>query len=612
MGSQRPHRSGKRNARQQPRRPRPARSASRGANRGNSARSHEPDLLAEIRRSLATGKPLDLLADVSSLVAALDPRRNNPFAPPGDNDGTSVTLGELVQTFAEVDTPETSALLSCLGQMAADDLVRARARRAIGQRGHALPDWLRRLGETTVYRAVEMVDVLGDGDELILGVRLPAGHEITLLVYIDHNMGTLVKDAFPAPETIAGVLAAVRSRSDSDLRLRKVSLADARARITEAIDVGAITLPPLESETWPACRPLVEWALRLMPDGGTGHQRPDWSEAETRALADDFFASPFGAPLDDFDHRQLLESILWFGTDHGPGDPMRWSPVAVEMLLIDWIPRTLPPDVKYLAKAPELVRAFARYCHDARGIRPGLTAETLASVDRFEPEYQRLIRSPRLQGPDALLDAIGALDAEDASAFVPRGGDDHYAEFAYGEEYMLGRLAETVGGEAALDALDDEPLPDEAFSWTGVPDDIRPAVAEVLRSTDEFCERVLDREYRTAARRLLARIATGDAAVFRRKASPVVSAAAICWIIGKANELFGLYGHGMLVKDMMARFGLRSSAASQRAATFLKAAGINPDQLGAMRLGSADLLVSARRRNIMAARDRCRAELAGQ
>jgi hypothetical protein len=123
---------------------------------------------------------------------------------------------------------------------------------------------------------------------------------------------------------------------------------------------------------------------------------------------------------------------------------------------------------------------------------------------------------------------------------------------------------------------------------------------------------VLDREYRTAARRLLARIATGDAAVFRRKASPVVSAAAICWIIGKANELFGLYGHGMLVKDMMARFGLRSSAASQRAATFLKAAGINPDQLGAMRLGSADLLVSARRRNIMAARDRCRAELAGQ
>ncbi len=560
---------------------------------------------------MSTGEPLDLLADVSGLIAALDPRRNNPFDTSGNDGTSSVTLEELAQTFADVDTPETSALLACLGHMAGDDLVRARARRALARRAHSLPDWLTGLGQTRVYKAIEMVEVLGDGDDLLIGVRLPAGQEIALVVYIDHNIGTVVKDGFAVPGPLAELVRVMRRRSDSrDVTFRDISLADARARAEEAVQVGARMFPPAESETWPACRPLVEWVLRLMPKGGTGYQHPEWTEEQTEELAESFFASPFGRPLDDMDHRDLLDAILWFGTDYGPGDPMRWSAVAVEMILIDWIPRKLEPNVKLLTKAPDLLRAFARYCHDARGIRPGLTAETLQSVDRFEPEYQRLIRSPRLQGPTALLAAVGALG--DADDFVPPGGPDFAAEFAYGEEYMLGRLAETVGGEAALDALDDAPLPDEEFSWTGVADDIGPVVSAVLAACDACCDEVLDAEYRTACRRMLARIAAGDATVFRRKASPVISAAAVCWLIGKANDLFSPYGSQgtMMVKDLMAHFGITQGSSSQRATAFLKAAGMNHEHYGNIRLGTPNLLVSTRRRHIIETRDRLRSQLA--
>ena len=566
----------------------------------------QPDLLADITAMLATGEPLDLLLHVSSMMAALDPRRRDPFLA-GASDAGHVTLEELTATFTDVDEPETSALLACIGQLAADDLVRARARRALTTRGHTLPGWLASLRGTTVRRAFEMTEPLGDGDDILVGIRLASGREFSLLIYVDHNMGTVVKDGFAVPLTVADLVAELREKSaDPDIRFAELDLAEARARLDAAVGAGARTFPPFETETWPACRPLAEWAARLMPAGGTGYQRPEWSDPDTQALADAFFASGFGAGLTDGDYRGLLDDLIWFGADYGPGDPLRWSPVAVEILLMDWIPRKLAADIAYLARAPRLLRAFVRYCHRERGIRAGLTAETLAAVDRYEPEYQRIIRAPRLQGPAAVIAAVGGpLDPETAQDMMmwPSGEDDE--SFA---GYMLGRLASMVGGEAALGSLSADPLPDEPLEWERIAGDIQPVVTEILRACDACCDQLLDTEYRTACRRLLTAVAAGDPSLFRRRSSTTVAGAAVTWLVGRANHLFDLYG-GMLVKDLMAHFGL-SQGASQRARTFLKAAGIADDDYAEIMLGTPDMLVSARRRQIIADRDRYRSQLA--
>ena len=69
-------------------------------------------------------------------------------------------------------------------------------------------------------------------------------------------------------------------------------------------------------------------------------------------------------------------------------------------------PRKVVAEPAYLAKLPERGRAATSgHCHDQQGIRAALTAETLAAVDHYEPEYQRVIRSDRPQGPAALLAA---------------------------------------------------------------------------------------------------------------------------------------------------------------------------------------------------------------
>ncbi|HEY6296730.1 MAG TPA: hypothetical protein VIX15_13785 [Streptosporangiaceae bacterium] len=564
-------------------------------------------MLADARKRLAGGDPLDFLTYVSTLLAALDPRAQNPFErAPADGPGHA-TLRGVVESFAGVVMPETTALLAALAELGPDELTRVQARRALASRSHLLPDWLARLGEASVYRAAESTHVLGDGDNVLLGVRLP-GHEVTAVIYVDHNLGTIVKDGFYVPNPIGFVIERMREAADDpDVTVGDISLADARARVAEAVEKGAITFPPFETDTWPASRPLTEWLLRLLPEDGTGYVRPTWTKAATKKLANRFFGSELGRPLDNADHRDLLNEFLWFGTDYGPGDPLRWSPVAVEILLADWIPRKIVASPEYLSKAPALLRAFIRFCHAERKIRPALTDDTLAAVDEYEPEYQRVIRSPRPQGPMALLAAMGVLDEEE---WQEEPWDEDPLQV---DRYVLDALAEEVGGPDALDSLDDAPLPDEAFGWDQVPAEVRDRVGQVLAACDRCCDELLGAEHRTAGRRLLARAAPGLSGMLQGTAKSESIAAAVCWVIGRANQRIGPGPGELRVKDLMRHFGLGQTSVSDRGLQVMLAAGVDPaNAYPTMRLGSPDLLVSARRRRIIESRDRHRAAMRGE
>ncbi len=390
----------------------------------------EPDLIRDVRRALAEDDALGLLSLVSSILTMVDPRRIDPFDGERLLDGESperLTAEALVTSFGSLDRRETSALLAVIAEMTPDDLLRARARRALESRRHALPVWLSGLHDARPYRTMEMVHVLGDGDNILIALRLVGGVELTFVVYIDHNVGTLVKDAFVVPETVDKLIRFMKDRGDDlDTQWLDLDPAEARARITQAVATAAMTYPPFESDSWPLCRPMVEWVIRKLPEGGTGYRFREWSVDDLQAVADRFFASPFGADLDDDNARELLDYLLWFGVEDGPSDPLRWSPVAVELVLVYWTPNVAGPG-EDLARLPDLLRAFIRFCHDERGIRRSLTEETLEAVDRWEPDYHRIIAELRSE--------FGGLDPAEWPRVIRSG------------------LARQVGGEEALDAL---------------------------------------------------------------------------------------------------------------------------------------------------------------
>lgn len=565
-------------------------------------RGGEPPLLDDVGRFLRGSHPLEMLQFASSLLAAVDPRRQDPLERAGGQT-PELTLAELVGSFMDVRVPETTALLATIVELVDDELVERRIRHELAARKDRLPSWLQQLAPLTVDRALEMAHVLGDGDNVLLAARTANGDPLTVVLYIDHNLGTVAKDGFVIPEQVDGAVASFRSAAgdDPDVTFGEIGLADARSRITEAIELGAVTFPPFETETWPAARPLVEWVVRHLPEGGRGYERPEWTEADRESLTDRFFASEYGSDRDEED-RELFDSFLWFGCDYGPGDPLRWSPVAVEILLTDWLPRKVVADAAFLERAPDLLRRFIRFSHAERGIRPTLTAETLDAVDRWEPDYRRAVRSPRPQGPAALLAAMGAIGEEGADAPVWALGD-----VPTYEEQMLELLREAVGGDAVLQQLDATPLPEEPLDLSGVPGDVHARVTDVDALLDGCCRQLLDSEHRTACRRLLHDVAAAEPDIFRRRGRTDTVAAAIAWIVVKANHGFSQREGGLTAKALGEWFGIRGSP-GQRAPTLLQALGIPPQRHADLLLGTPRYLVASRRRWIVETRNRWHAE----
>ena len=544
-------------------------------------------MFQSLRSALRSGEPLDLLAVASGFLEATDPRSRDPFA----RDEQRASLADLVESFVGTSYAETTAALTALRALTTDEVLTARIDSELATRQHPMPDWLTGLEQARIEADVWfLTHVLGDGDDFLLGVTLPSGLALSALVYVDHNLGTVVKDAFVVPESLEDL--AIRLGTlleDPDQSLTRTDPASARAVVEAAIHAGSRRYPPLTSDSWPMCRPLVEWMLRMLPSGGVAPDRREWSEQERTAIADAFFASPHGAPLDREDERDLMVNLLWFGTSYATGDPFRWSPVTVEMLLADWFPRKVIAERSYLAKLPDLLRAYIRYCHDHEGIRGALTELTLAAVDQYEPEYLQLIDSDRQKSLAGL-----------AEAFLQSARVSHLSD----EEIHLEYIADEVGGVDALMKLDTAPLSDEEFDWSGIPEEVRPTVQTILDECDACAAAILDTEHRTAMRRFLARAAANHPGLFRRKSSPVRGAAAIAWVICTGNRTIGSHRSPMTAKDLLAHFGITGSVAD-RAQTLVRAAGIDQQvTYGGLRLGDPGLLVSNCRRDLVEVRDR--------
>ncbi len=231
---------------------------------------------------------------MSGFLEVTDPRSRDPFA----RVELRPSLGSLVDSFAGTPFAETTAALMAIRTLVPDELMKQRISRELENRRHPMPDWLTGLDRSQAEPVVWfLTHVLGDGDDYLIGVTLTTGHSLSALVYVDHNLGSVVKDAFIVPETLEDLALKVGTTiDDPDQNLTRTDPATARAVIETAIEDGARLYPPLTSDSWPMCWPMVEWMLRQLPACGMAPDRKEWSEKETSTIASDFFGSRFGAP----------------------------------------------------------------------------------------------------------------------------------------------------------------------------------------------------------------------------------------------------------------------------------------------------------------------------
>ncbi len=169
---------------------------------------------------------------------------------------------------------------------------------------------------------------------------------------------------------------------------------------------------------------------------------------------------------------------------------------------------------------------------------------------------------------------------------------------------LFGHLIRAVGSADALWTLDVLPLPDEPFDWSAVEPCDAEFVAEVLARCDRCCDELFDVEYRTAVRRLLARVARHDPRPFRRRPHVARCAASLVWLIGAANGDFGRDGR-YPSSWLWSWFGVGDCTG--RASTIHQAAGLGADDdhrwFEPSDLGDPGLLHSSTRAGIADQRD---------
>lgn len=272
-------------------------------------------------------------------------------------------VDDLVEVLADRADALAGALLAGLSAIAPE---RSAARAADALKGGSpAPAWAGQVGQVRLSGAWAMSDVYGDQTEYILIFEYldteAGGPPHAVCVLADHGIG-IVKDCWLSLEP-DGIIDDCRrsAATEDDLILGEVDAALARTVIRDLF-VATDELSELPDSTQLAEeRGAVLARVAALPSGGKAPDRP--GPNERAVLVDDFLAAPEGQ-LDGPDAEVIAvcaQLLVDYASDRGAGDPLRWSPRAVEIFLVDWAPRSAVIDDECVRWLPVVLDSFIGY-----------------------------------------------------------------------------------------------------------------------------------------------------------------------------------------------------------------------------------------------------------
>jgi hypothetical protein len=247
-------------------------------------------------------------------------------------------------------------------------------------------------------------DVFDDGMSVLIEFAQPNAAPHTLGLYIDHNMGGVVKDAF-----VAGPLGEVCERFPD---LRELDLAEARARVERALDVLDHTLDPSVDKDVDRLRGFMYARAKLLPGGAALPDEFEELAAEEReSLLGDFLSSPEGEQWrNDADAEDVAAIAIEFGADYNYGGPLRWSPSVVEIFTTGWLARKVPREVEFFEHVPQVLRDWVVYAGRRRGVPAAAVDQAVGAANFFRQAMHDAVSDPERRGP-AKAFAIAAQEA---------------------------------------------------------------------------------------------------------------------------------------------------------------------------------------------------------
>lgn len=378
-------------------------------------------------------QPEDALDAEQWASTMLGMMRDAPL-PPGE-DAESMFLPGFLASLEELGTRKALATLRAVAAVSAPDYAVAAHAAAdrLAATGLREPAWVADLGGAQPAAAALMhEEAFDDGVSVMVEFTAPNFETHTIGIYIDHNMGGLVKDVF-----LAGPLSEVRSQmgrkapNQVGLAIRDLDLAEARARAEAAFVMLDHTWDPQVNEDVRPMRALIEARLRLLPEG---FELPDdYVEAtpeEREALLEGFLSSPEGRRWrGDEDAEDVAQLAIDFGAGYNHGGPLRWSPVVVEIFMTSWLVRKVTREPGFFERVPDVLSAWVKYAGRRQGVPAAALREAVAAVKEYREEMLDAVNDPEAWGPAKMFAsaALGAgvdlTDPDEVERFIERYND---------------------------------------------------------------------------------------------------------------------------------------------------------------------------------------------
>lgn len=349
-----------------------------------------------------------------------------------DGDAEEVFLPAFIRALERKGSPKALATLRALSAVGSES--HAHKARAAGDRlacrGVSEPPWACQLGHAEPVAAELMYEeAFDDGVSVFIEFAQPDSKRHTLGIYIDYNLGGLVKDAF-----LAGPLDEVRSKLNSrahngvGLALRKLDPAEARPRIEAALDILDHTYDAPVDDGVRALRGLIDGRVRRLPDGfELPEDYEEMSVHERERLLAEFLASPEGERWrGDEDAEDVVETAIWFGADYNHGGPLRWSVVVIEIFMTSWLPHKVTREPVFFERVAKVLPDWVRYAGRVRCVPNEPLNEAVQAVERFRDEMLEAVNDPDAWGPAktfavaAQAAGVDLTDPDALNAFVEK------------------------------------------------------------------------------------------------------------------------------------------------------------------------------------------------
>ena len=261
-----------------------------------------------------------------------------------------------------------------------------------------VPEWVTRIAGFRLTSAIVSEDITGDGLSVVLDYD-DEQHPHTLVVFVDNNLGGIIKDVFVGPP-VDRVL-------DAYQRGGRVTVRTVRPPIAAGIILQALGEtrdyddPPV-SEDFEFFTGLLVNRLTQMPDRPVRPpMRPLLSPRQREHLVEDFLESQQAVGLPD-DAADIVRLWIDHAVDHTVGGPLRVSGVLVELFLAHWLPRKVLADSTYFDAVPVVVKAWLEFAGEQANLPLDTVEEAVDAVDVWQPALEAA----------AMIDPVGSKPGE--------------------------------------------------------------------------------------------------------------------------------------------------------------------------------------------------------